>query len=257
MKSNVLVYSADSGVCTITLDRPESLNSFNRELRLDLLGAIEKANADSDIRVIVLKGSGKGFCAGADLAEGLDDSVERQLKEEYKPFLMAIQDASKPVIAQVHGCAAGIGAGLVMACDLVVMSQDAYIYLAFAAIGLIPDGGMNWHLYHVLGPRKAFETIVEGKRLTAEDCLQAGICNQIVAPKDLDATVQARAANLAVGAPLAQKAVKQVLRRMGTMTLSQAIDLEAETQEPLTATEDCRNAIAAFFAKQKPEFHGR
>ncbi|MDJ0613821.1 MAG: enoyl-CoA hydratase-related protein [Rhizobiaceae bacterium] len=257
MQSNVLNYETADAVCTITLNRPDSLNSFNTELRLDLLKALEAAEADTSVRVIVLKGAGKGFCAGADLGEGVEVGVERQLKKEYKPCLMAIRNSSKPVIAQVHGPAAGIGAGFALACDIVIMTDTSYIYLAFAAISLIPDGGLNWHLYHALGPRKAFEIIAEGKRLTAEECLNYGMCNQVVSADDLEGAVAERAAKLASGAPLAQAAVKKVLNQMGTMGLGDAIDFEAEVQQPLSESEDCREAVAAFFRKEKPVFNGR
>ena len=257
MQSNVLTYSIEGSICSITLNRPDSLNSFNRELRLDLLKAIETAEADTGVRVVVLKGSGKGFCAGADLAEGVDDGVENQLKEEYKPCLMAIKNSAKPFIAQVHGPAAGIGAAFALACDIVIMADDAFMYLAFAAIGIIPDGGLNWQLYNILGPRKAFEIIAEGKRISAQDCLQFGMCNEVVPAQELEAAVLKRAEKLAQGAPLSQAAVKKVLQQMEGMDLSQAIDLEAEVQQSVVETEDCRNAIAAFFRKEKPVFNGR
>ena len=256
MKSNVLNTRSGNAICTITLSRPDKLNSFNKALRADLLDAIKAAQDDPAVRVIVFKGSGKGFCAGADLGEGLENNVERQLKEEYKPFLMAIYNCPKPCIAQVHGTAAGIGAALAMVCDLVIMSDDAYVYLAFAAIGLIPDGGLNWYLYNALGPRRAFETIVEGRRLTADECLTHGICNEVVPRDQLDEAVSRRAEKLAAGAPLAQAAAKKLLRRMGELNLSEAIDLEAETQLPLSKTDDCKNAVAAFLNKEKPVFKG-
>ena len=256
MQSNVLEYSVSNAVCTIALNRPDSLNSFNQELRMDILSAIQSAEKDPAVRVIVIKGNGKGFCAGADLAEGLDRDIEEELNNEYKPFLMAIHDSRKVCIAQVHGCAAGIGAGLAMVCDLVIMSEDAYVYLAFAAIGLIPDGGLNWHLYNALGPRKAFETIVEGKRLAADECLRHGICNEVVTRENLETAVTDRASSLAKGAPLAQAAAKKILRQVGRMTLSEAISKEAEYQKPLTESDDCRNAVDAFFKKQKPAFKG-
>ncbi|MEM9331008.1 MAG: enoyl-CoA hydratase-related protein [Pseudomonadota bacterium] len=257
MQSEVLEYSVSEAVCTIALNRPDQLNAFNQALRADLLSALQHAEKDPNVRVIVIKGLGKGFCAGADLAEGLERDIEQELKEEYKPILMAIHDASKTCIAQVHGCAAGIGAGLAMVCDMVIMSEEAYVYLAFAAIGLVPDGGLNWHLYKALGPRRAFETIVEGKRLTAQECFNLGICNEVVSAGALQEAVYARAARIAKGAPLAQKAVKQILRQVGNLTLSQTIDLEAEIQKPLAESEDCRNAVDAFFKKEKPVFKGR
>jgi len=257
MQSNVLEYSVSNGIATICLNRPDSLNSFCQKLRLDLLKAIQTAEADDAVRVIIFKGAGRGFCAGADLDEGLERNISDELKEEYKPFLMAIHDCPKPCIAQVHGCAAGIGAGLAMVCDMVIMSEDAYVYLAFAAIGLVPDGGLNWHLYHTLGPRKAYEVIVEGKKLSSAQCLQYGICNAVVANDELEETVIARATKISAGAPLAQASVKKILRQVGTITLSDAINLEADLQQTLTESEDCRNAVKAFFAKEKPVFKGK
>ena len=257
MQSDVLTYSVEDAICTITLNRPDSLNSFDRELRLDLLKAIETAEADKSVRVVILKGAGKGFCAGADLAEGVADGVEDQLKNEYKPCLMAIKNSAKPFIAQIHGPAAGIGAAFALACDIVIMADEAFMYLAFAAIGIIPDGGLNWQLYNILGPRKAFEIIAEGKRISAQDCLQFGMCNEVVPAQELEAAVLKRAEKLAQGAPLSQAAVKKVLQQMEGMDLSQAIDLEAEVQQSVVETEDCRNAIAAFFRKEKPVFNGR
>jgi 2-(1,2-epoxy-1,2-dihydrophenyl)acetyl-CoA isomerase len=256
MQSDVLLYETKDRVCTITLNRPDSLNSFNKQLRLDLLSALQTAEADKDVRVIILKGAGKGFCAGADLSEGVADGVEDQLNHEYKPCLMAIRNSSKPVIAQVHGAAAGIGAGFALACDIVIMEETAFMYLAFAAISLIPDGGLNWHLYHSLGPRKAFEIIAEGKRLTASECECHGLCNQVVPTEQLETAVQERAAKLCSGAPLAQAATKQVLNQMGPVDLASAISIEAGIQEALTHSDDCREAIASFFRKEKPIFKG-
>lgn len=257
MHSNVLVYETAEAVCSITLNRPDSLNSFNAELRKDLLAALQAAEADRAIRVIVLKGAGKGFCAGADLGEGLEAGVERQLIEEYKPALMAIQNSAKPVIAQVHGPCAGIGAGFALACDMVIMAEDSFMYLAFAAIGLIPDGGLNWHLNRAFGPRKAFEIIAEGKRVTAQECLAAGMCNEVVPLDDLAVAVAKRCEKLTSGAPLAQAAAKTLMRQVGQMSLSEAIDSEARIQQPLSESEDCREAVAAFFRKEKPVFKGK
>ena len=193
MESEVLEYSVDGAVCTIMLNRPHSLNSFNLALRKDLLAALQLAERSDDVRVIVLKGAGRGFCAGADLSEGVEKAVDQMLEEEYKPFLLAIAESSKICIAQVHGSAAGIGGALAMACDIVVMADDAYLYLAFAAIGLVPDGGLTWHLLHAMGYRRAFETIVEGRKLDAQACLDFGIANELVAPETLDAHVAAKA----------------------------------------------------------------
>lgn len=257
MQSDVLEYAIENGIATICLNKPDSLNSFSQELRLDMLKAIQTAQADEAVRVIIFKGAGRGFCAGADLGEGLERRIDDELKEEYKPFLMEIHDCPKPCIAQVHGCAAGIGAALAMVCDMVIMSEDAYVYLAFAAIGLVPDGGLNWHLYNALGPRKTYEVIVEGKKLSSTECLELGICNHVVPIEKLEETVMKHATKISIGAPLAQAAVKKILRQVGTMTLAETINLEADLQQALTESEDCRNAVKAFFAKEKPVFKGK
>ena len=170
---------------------------------------------------------------------------------------MAISESPKPCIAQVHGSAAGIGAALALVCDLVIMSEDAYMYLAFAAIGLVPDGGLNWLLFNALGPRRAFEIITEGKKIPASECLPLGMCNEVVPAEELDSAVLNRAAKLSSGAPLAQAAVKKLLRQMSELSYSQAINAEAELQQALAESEDCRNAVAAFFKKEKPVFKGK
>ena len=257
MQSEVLNCDLQTRVATIELNRPDSLNSFNQQLRKDLLAAIQLAEAYENIRVIRIKGAGRGFCAGADLGEGLERSIENELIEEYKPIMMAIHDSPKIFMAQVHGSAAGIGAALAFVCDMTIMAEDAYAYLAFAAIGLVPDGGLHWHLYHALGPRKAFELIVEGGRLTAQQCLEYGLCNEVVSQEKLDEFVIAKAEKIADGAPLSQRALKEIMRQMNGLTLSETINLEAELQQPLTESEDCRNAVQAFFNKEKPVFKGK
>ena len=135
-------------VALVSLNRPDSLNAFSAELRRDLAAAVNEVNADDGIRVVVLTGIGRAFSAGADLMEvqGDDFDVRSQLNNEYKPVLMAISESSKPWISAVNGAAAGIGSAFAMVCDLTVMAEDAFIYQAFAAIGLVPDGGATWHL---------------------------------------------------------------------------------------------------------------
>ncbi len=257
MQSEVLNCHIEGRIATLELNRPDALNSFNQQLRKDLLAAIKWAEADDNVRIIRIKGAGRNFCAGADLGEGLERNIENELIEEYKPIIMAIHDSPKIVIAQVHGSAAGIGAALAFVCDLTIMAEEAYAYLAFAAIGLVPDGGLNWHLYHALGPRKAFELIIEGGRLNAQQCEEYGLCNEVVAQEELEDFVTAKAEKIADGAPLSQVAVKKIMRQMNGLTLSDTIDLEAELQQPLTQSADCRNAVKAFFNKQKPVFEGK
>ena len=158
----------DTGVALVTLNRPDSLNAFNASLRRDVLAAVRAVNDDDSVRVAVLTGAGRAFSAGADLTEvaALGESdfrVEDQLNHQYKPALMEIHEAPKPWISAVNGACAGIGSAFGMVCDLTVMADNAYIYQAFAAIGLVPDGGATWHLARTLGRKRAFEIIATAR----------------------------------------------------------------------------------------------
>jgi 2-(1,2-epoxy-1,2-dihydrophenyl)acetyl-CoA isomerase len=254
---DVLMVEIDEPVAIVTLNRPASFNAFNTELRAQLLDAVREIDADPRVRIVVLKGAGPGFCAGADLREGMPGSVTEQIEREYKPFLMAIAESPKLWIAAIHGSAAGIGAALAMTCDLAVMDAKSNIYLAFAAIGLIPDGGATWHLVRAMGSRRALETILEGKRIDAETCLSLGLVNKVTAPGESHETAVAWARQFATGAPLAQRAAKRAVRAASGSGLSEAISLEAQLQYPLTHSQDFKDGVAAFFQKRKPVFSGR
>ncbi|MFZ1815150.1 MAG: enoyl-CoA hydratase-related protein [Rhizobiaceae bacterium] len=244
-------------IATVMLDRPDRRNAFNAALRRELLEAVETVESDPDFRLAILGGAGEGFCAGADLTEGLADSITEQIENEYKPFIMGVALSSRIWIAAVQGSAAGIGGALAMACDLVVMEESAEIYLAFAAIGLIPDGGAGWQLLQALGYHRALETIIGGGRLSAATCLEAGLANRVVADGSAMDSAMIWAEELSRGAPLAQAAAKKALRHMGRMRLQDAITLEAKLQQALTESEDFRIGVKAFFSRQKPEFRGR
>lgn len=251
------IYESNGAVARITLNRPDRLNSFNSALRISLLEAIEQAEADEAVRVVILTGSGRVFCAGADLSEGFPDNIEKQLVEEYKPILAAIHNGRKTWIAQVNGSAAGIGAALAMTCDLVTMAESASIYMAFAAIALIPDGGNTWLLLENMGYHRAFETIVEGKHLSASECAAYGLANKVFPLEWLDGETSAGAQKLSHCAPLALASAKQLLRRVRHMTYEEAIDAEARVQQDLIETADFREGVRAFFAKEKPVFEGK
>ena len=255
---DVIDYSVSNRVATIKLNRPEVINSFNQALRLQLLTAIEKANADSDVRVVVVSGEGRAFSAGADLAAGMEgfDSVSEQLKTEYKPIMLAIDNADKLYISAINGACAGIGTALAMVCDLSIMADNAYIYQAFAAIALVPDGGATYHLLSSLGYRKALEVIIEGQKLNAEQCLQYGLTNKVVPADNLMDEAQNWAETLAAGAPCAQMYVKKLLKSDAQSDLAAVIDLEAEYQEELVGSKDNMIGVNAFFNKEKPVFVG-
>lgn len=253
----VLIYEAEGPVATVTLNRPKMYNALDENLREELRTIVNKVDQEDALRVIILKGAGRGFCAGADLAGGLDHPLDAHIEREYKPALAGIADSPKIWIAQVHGSAAGIGAAFAMNCDLLTMADDASIYMAFAAIALVPDGGNTQLLLQNMGYHRALETVLEGGKVSARECLTWGIANKLFASDDLEAETMAWAQSLAAGAPLAMSAAKRLLRKVGPMPYEQAISEEAREQAKLAHSEDFKTGVQAFFDKMKPEFKGK
>lgn len=256
MTEEPVLCAVHGAVATVTLNRPRVFNSFNGALRAALLDLIRRLEAREDVRVVVVKGNGPGFSAGADLAEGFPDPISAQIETEYKPFLTAIAESQKIYLAQVHGTAAGIGAALAMTCDLMAMAEDAAIYMAFAAVALVPDGGATWQLERAMGYRRALAVILEGAKIPAADCLEYGIANRLFAAEVLDAETGGWARAIASGAPLAMRAAKRLLRRVDGESLGAAISLEALEQDHLTRSRDCARGIEAFRARSRPVFEG-
>jgi 2-(1,2-epoxy-1,2-dihydrophenyl)acetyl-CoA isomerase len=250
-------------IARLVLNRPDSLNAFDSTLRREFLLAVSQLNADDGLRVVVLAGAGRAFCAGADLAEGFGDSAggglttEHVLNAEYKPSILGIAESPKLWIAEVQGAAAGIGSAYAMACDLMVMAEEAYLYQAFGAIGLIPDGGATWQLLRAVGRKRAMEIIVGGERVYAPQCLDLGLCNRVVAAEQLSQETMAWAEVLAAKAPLSVMYSKAALARADSLTLGEMISAEATMQHILIDTEDCREGVTAFFEKRSPAFKGR
>jgi 2-(1,2-epoxy-1,2-dihydrophenyl)acetyl-CoA isomerase len=256
MTDEVLTIERDGPVAIVTMNRPAQINALNAELRARLRDAIAQLEAEPELRLAVLKGAGKGFCAGADLADGPEHPVNEHIDREYKPILIGIADSRLIWVAQVQGSAAGIGAALAMNCDLVAMSADAYLYMAFAAIALIPDGGNTWLLLRRMGYARALQAVLEGRRVPAGECLALGIANKVIAPADLETETLQWARQLAAGPPLAMAAAKRLLRRSDSIGYEDAISAEGREQNPLLASQDCQEGVAAFFAKRKPVFRG-
>lgn len=252
-------YSVLNRVAKISLNRPGTMNAFNRTMRQELLSAIQQANEDPDVRIVVITGEGRGFSAGADLTENYHqhhENIESQIKLEYKPFLMAIHDSPKLFIASIQGAAAGIGSALAMACDFCVMADNSYIYQAFSAIGLVADGGANWHLVNRLGYKRALEMIVQAEKMPADTCLQLGLVNKVVDSSKLEAETQQWAEALVGGSPLSQQHSKQILQQALHLSLSETIDLEAQRQNITITSQDAKEGAKAFFQKRKPMFVG-
>jgi len=251
-------YSVESRVATIALDRAEVRNAFNAALRRDLLLAVARANGDPDVRAVILTGNGKSFSAGADLSEGLAPaSVEEHINTEYKPILMAICQSTKPYISAINGAAAGAGGGLAMACDLSVMAQDGFLLQAFVAIGMVPDCGVSWQLVNVLGRKRAYEILLSGERLAAQQCLEWGLVNRVVPNDQLLDSATSWAVELAGKAPLAMRYSKEALFFAQNHDIDATISHEAKLQDITYRSEDLMEGVAAFFEKRRAEFKGR
>ena len=253
-----VVDGTNGALATLTLNRPKQGNAFSASLRAAMRERIAQIEADESVRIVVVRGEGRNFCAGADLADGgPEHPVNEHLDREYKPFLTRMAEGSTVYVAQVQGSAAGIGAALAMNCDLVIMADDANVYMAFAAIALIPDGGNTWLLLNQMGYHRAFEAVVEGEKISAADCLRYGIANRACPTPELEAQTMEWARALAKKAPQSVAATKRLLRRVGHMQYGEAISFEGLEQNPLLQSEDFQEGVAAFFDKRAPAFTGR
>ncbi|WP_219470644.1 enoyl-CoA hydratase-related protein [Nonomuraea rhizosphaerae] len=258
----MISYDVTDAVATVTLDRPDAMNSLTAEVKSALLDALRRAADDPEARAVLLTGSGRAFCAGQDLREhaanleagrGLADTV----RAHYNPIVELITTMPKPVVAAVNGVAAGAGASLAFACDLRVASEKAKFAMAFAGIGLAPDSGASWTLQRLVGPARAAELLLLGEPLDAARALELGVVTRVVAPGDVLKTAQELAVRLAAGPTRAYAATKRALAYAAAHSLPEALALEADLQDECAATEDHLGATRAFLAKEQPSFRGR
>jgi 2-(1,2-epoxy-1,2-dihydrophenyl)acetyl-CoA isomerase len=246
------------GVATITLNRPDSLNALNSQMRRELLAAFKAIGRDEAIRAVLLTGAGRGFCSGADLRGGSGErEFRRILTTEYNPLMRAIRDAPKPVIAAVNGVAAGAGVSLALACDLVYATDDARFIQAFVKIGLVPDSGSTRTLVRSLGRHRAAQLIFTGEPLSAQDAHTAGLVNGVVPAAELPGTVREVAASLAAAPTRAVAYAKRLINRAEDVTLEEAMELEAALQDLAGRTQDHAEGVAAFAEKREARFVGR
>lgn len=245
-------------IVTLELRRPERRNALTRDLVLALAKGLEQASADASVRVIVLRGSGGAFCAGADLsAIGAVSPEETPGRiDEFHRIILAIAQAPQPVIAAITGPAVGFGADLALACDLRVMTEDAYLQESFVDIGLMPDGGGTFWAPHYFGAR-AFEALALGQRLSARECHALLVTQEPVTQDELEREVLRLAELLAQKPPLALRRIKMALAAARSAALKQALSLEKAGQTELLKSADFREAVEAFLAKRKPHFTGR
>ncbi len=257
MRDTVL-YETDAAVATITLNRPDALNAFTREMRLALIEATARAKADPAIRAVVLTGAGRCFSAGADLKAGFQSGadVQQHLNTEYAPSLINIAEMEKPVISAISGFAAGIGLSYALAADLAVMGERAFLLSPFSTIGLVPDGGATWLLTHGLGYHRAYEMAIDNERYTAAKALETGLVNRVVADDHVLSTAREWAQELSQKAPLALGRTKQLMRQAATSRFSDTIANEAALQCLCADSNDAKEGVAAFLEKRQPVFKG-
>jgi 2-(1,2-epoxy-1,2-dihydrophenyl)acetyl-CoA isomerase len=264
MTYECLLYEVKDGVATLTLNRPERLNALGGTLRDDLHDAITRSSGDSDVRVMVITGAGKGFCAGGDVKamnEAKEGKRERPLIEKVAPgrdrTLLAMRDAPQPIIAAVNGAAAGAGMNLALGCDIRIASTAAKFSQAFVKRGLHPDWGGTYFLPRVIGMARAAELIFTGDVIDAAEALRLGIVSRVVAPEELMPAVTELARRIAAGPPMAIRLAKGSLYANAEQDLKTALERETFAQNICFETEDASEGIRAFVEKRAPNFRGR
>lgn len=249
----------DGPIVRITLNRPDRLNSFTRAMHAELRDALFKLG---DARVVILTGEGRGFCAGQDLndrnvAPGDAVDLGETVDESWNPLIRALATLKQPVIARVNGVAAGAGANIALACDIVVAAKSAKFVQGFAKLGLIPDSGGSWHLPRLVGQARALGLALTDTPLSAEQAADWGLIWKAVEDDQLDAEVDAIAQKLAASPPLGLAATKKLIRSTGQRSLDTELDLQRDEMRRLGYTEDYREGVAAFLEKRTPTFKGK
>jgi 2-(1,2-epoxy-1,2-dihydrophenyl)acetyl-CoA isomerase len=260
--SDTVLVSASEGVATVTLNRPDALNSLTVELKEALLETLLQVAADPSARAVVLTGAGRGFCAGQDLREhgdllaSGDRSPLSTVERHYNPIVLALATMPKPVIAAVNGMAAGAGASLTFACDFRIAADNAKFLLAFANVGLALDTGASWTLPRLIGHARATALAILAEPVGASAALEMGLVNAVVPGAELETSAFELAARLAAGPTAAYAAIKQQLAYSAVHPLATSLEREGELQNGLGESVDHREATAAFLRKEKPIFRG-
>jgi 2-(1,2-epoxy-1,2-dihydrophenyl)acetyl-CoA isomerase len=259
-----LLFEVSDGVATVTLNRPDVLNSFNAEMRRELTGAFAAVEADVAIRAVVLTAAGRGFCAGQDLRErmsayegGQAPVLGETLRQEYNPLILAMRRLPKPIVGAINGVAAGAGCSLALACDLRVASDGASFLQAFVKIGLVPDSGSSFFLPRLIGMARAAEMMFLAEPVPAARALELGLVNRVVAPEQLLPTARELARTLA-GLPT--KAIGQAKRQLNlalSAGLEAVLEEEAAGQAMASQTADHLEGVQAFLEKRPAQFTGQ
>lgn len=257
MSDAPVLLAMEGDVAVVQLNRPERLNALTPDM-LDLLAATLRRAADDGARAVLLTGEGRAFCAGADLTAsvGMRDSGEA-LRRHYNPVIATMAELPIPIVAAVNGAAAGAGASIALAADIVVMAQSAYLLLAFANIGLVPDAGATWLIGKAAGRARLLEMALLGERMLAAEALANGLVTRVVEDGGLLQVSHGLATKLAAMPTVALGLIRKQVRVALSGTLAETMEIEADHQSIAAKTEDCREAIAAFLEKREAHFIGR
>lgn len=260
MQEDILI-SIKDGVATLRLNRPDVFNSFNRAMALKLQAELDNCASNDEVRAIVLTGSGKAFCAGQDLrevtSEKLNPGFKAILEEHYNPIIQRIRNIKKPIVAAVNGVAAGAGANIALACDIVVASEHASFIQAFSKIGLVPDSAGTFFLPRLIGFQRASALMLLGDKVSAKEALAMGMLYKMVSHDNLEEEVLKIANTLAVMPTKALGMTKQLLNASMTNTLEEQLRMESKYQIEAAQSEDYKEGVTAFMEKRKPEFKGK
>jgi 2-(1,2-epoxy-1,2-dihydrophenyl)acetyl-CoA isomerase len=259
MAYETIDFKADGAIARVTLNRPDRLNSFTAQMHEELRDALTSLG---DARVLVLTGAGRGFCAGQDLndrtvAPGETVDLGDTVNQCWNPLIRTLTSLPQPVIARVNGVAAGAGANVALACDIVVAAKSARFIQSFSAIGLIPDSGGTWALPRLVGQARALGLALTGEPLSAEKAADWGMIWKAVDDDALDAEIDAIADKLAALPPLGLAAIKEMIRSSWQYSLDEELERQAGAMRRLGFTEDYREGVAAFLEKRPPNFTGR
>jgi 2-(1,2-epoxy-1,2-dihydrophenyl)acetyl-CoA isomerase len=258
-----ILYESTGGIARITLNRPDRLNSFTSAMHAELRDALAQVKADAGVRALLLTGAGRGFCAGQDLSDravapgGTPVDLGESIEKNYRPLILALRNLPLPVVCAVNGVAAGAGANIALACDIVIAGKSASFIQAFCRIGLIPDSGGTFFLPRLVGNARALGLALTGDKLAAEQAAEWGLIWKCVEDADLAATVDALLAQFAQAPTRALAAIKRALYGSAHATLEQQLDHERDVQRELGFGDDYREGVAAFIAKRPPRYTGR